>query len=293
MAHKTAHIAGRAARPDTLPVTVIVMTRDEAPNIAACLASVAPYCAQVIVVDSDSVDGTPMIAARHGVEVQKFRWDGRYPKKKQWCLDTLEITQPWTMLLDADEQLTPAVRAEMASRLASLSTHPVGFYVSAHVGYQGRVLRHGRRHCKLSLFRTGHAAFPAIDDLDVAGMGEVEGHYQPVVDGPVGRLKAPIIHFDAKGPEAWQARHRGYAQWAAEMRRRNALRHVETTEPFSRRLAKRAIARLPAKPVLAWADSYLWHQGWRDGRAGFAYAVDRFRYYRAIDQEHRRAHRRG
>lgn len=278
---------GERKLPERLPMTVIVMTRDEAANIDACLASCAPYCAQVIVVDSASVDGTAAMAAKHGVEVEQFRWNGRYPKKKQWCLDNLGITQPWTMLLDADEQLTPAVRAELAERLADAGGMN-GFYVTAQVGYRGRLLRHGRRHCKLSLFRTGTARFPEIDDLDVADMWEVEGHYQPILDGSVGRLVASIIHLDAKGRDAWQARHDLYAVWAAEMRRRDALSHVEASEPLGRRVTKRALNKLPAKPVLAWADSYLLRQGWRDGRAGLAYAADRFRYYRAIDRAERR-----
>ncbi|MBV6631906.1 MAG: glycosyltransferase family 2 protein [Alphaproteobacteria bacterium] len=280
----TAHLpTGRSAK---LPVTIIVMTRDEAVNIDACLASCVPYCAQVVVVDSSSIDGTAAIAAKHGVEIINFRWNGRYPKKKQWCLENLNISQPWTMLLDADEQLTPAMRTEMAERLSDDAVE-LGFYITAQVGYDGRILRHGRKHRKLSLFRTDAARFPEIDDLDIQAMWEVEGHYQPIINGPIGRFAAPIIHLDAKGRDAWISRHRRYALWAAEMRRRDALRDVEAAEPLGRRVAKRTLNRVPAKPLLAWADSYLWQQGWRDGRAGLAYAADRFRYYRAIDRAHR------
>lgn len=69
-----------------IPVSVVVMTRDEAVNLPACLEPLRRFT-QVFVVDSASTDGTPEIGAAWGATVVPFRWDGRYPKKKQWCLD--------------------------------------------------------------------------------------------------------------------------------------------------------------------------------------------------------------
>lgn len=276
--------AGVAVLP--LPVSVIVMTRDEALNLPACLAS-CTECAEVFVVDSGSRDATREIARDAGARLVDFCWDGHYPKKKQWCLESLPLTQPWTLLLDADERLTPALVAELRQCLSGPAT-PAGFYLSARVGFAGRLLRFGRRHAKLALFRTGAARFSPVDDLRAPGGWEVEGHYQPLVDGPVGFLRQPMIHWDLKPADDWRARHDGYASWAAAMRLSGALDRLVAGEPRPRRWAKRLLAVLPGRPWLVLADSFLLRLGLLDGRAGWAYARARFGYYRAIDRQVRR-----
>ncbi len=68
-----------------IPVSVVVMTRNEAVNLPHCLPALERF-AERFVVDSGSTDGTPDIAAAAGARVVPFQWDGRHPKKKQWCL---------------------------------------------------------------------------------------------------------------------------------------------------------------------------------------------------------------
>lgn len=81
-----------------IPVSVVVMTRNEAANLPHCLSALGRF-AERFVVDSGSTDGTPAIAEAAGARVVPFRWDGRYPKKKQWCLD-----QRWSRRSDNDRQ---------------------------------------------------------------------------------------------------------------------------------------------------------------------------------------------
>ena len=66
--------------------------------------------------------------------------------------------------------------------------------------------------------------FPVIDDLGLP-MGEIEGHYQPVLksqSGATGQLKKPLLHYAGWSGEHWRARHEKYAQWEAGMNRRAA-----------------------------------------------------------------------
>ena len=91
---------------DRIPVSVIVMTKNEEANIRACLAPMARF-AEIFVVDSNSVDGTAAIATEMGARVVRFTWNGRYPKKKQWCLENLPFGYDWVLYVDADEQLFP------------------------------------------------------------------------------------------------------------------------------------------------------------------------------------------
>ena len=279
--------------PAVLPVSVIVMTRNEAANIERCLLACAGM-AEIFVVDSGSTDHTISMAEACGAHVVPFVWDGQYPKKKQWCLDNLPISQPWILFLDADEYPTPALLEELARVCRAVSVNdravaddPVGYYIRAHVSHDGRMMRYGRKHCKLALLRNGYGQFPVIDDLDVPGGWEVEGHYQPVVNGTVGRLDEYLVHDDLKPPRAWRDRHENYAQWSAHMRLRRALTGVEQTEPLIRRMIKALLYHLPGRPLFAFLDSYALCRGFLDGRTGFAYAMARYRYYAAIDKAHR------
>ena len=271
-----------------LPISVIVMTRNEAINIARCLRGCAGM-AEVFVVDSGSTDGTADLARAAGALVVPFVWNGQYPKKKQWCLDNLAITQPWVLFLDADEYPTPGLLDELAQ--VCDRDHETdarsGYYIRAHVSHNGQLMHHGRKHSKLALLRTGCGRFPVVDDLDVPGGWEVEGHYQPVVAGRVGRLRHYLVHDDLKPRVAWRHRHDNYAQWSAHMRARRALKGAESTEPLLRRLIKSALYHMPGRPVMAFFDSYVLCRGFLDGVTGFAYAMARYRYYAAIDQAYR------
>ncbi len=275
---------------DVLPLSVIIMTRNEAINLPHCLASCltsSRSAAEVFVVDSDSTDETCAIARSYGARLVSFVWDGRYPKKKQWCLDHLPISQPWTLFLDADEQLTPALLDQFCDVL-NRAEGPSGYYLQARVGHRGQVMQYGRRHRKLSLFRTGSARFPVVDDLDSAGGWEVEGHYQPIVDGAIGYLSAPLLHHDLKPDADWRARHLNYADWAAMMRLRGALTDSRRHEHWSRRWAKSLLDHTPLRPLAAFIDSYVLCLGFLDGRIGLSYACARAWYYREIDRAVRR-----
>src|SRR5262245_34842100 len=97
-----------------VPVTVIVPVRNEAANIQKCLKSLEP-AREVIVVDSASVDATTALAAEMGRATLQFQLQGSYPKKRQWVMDHHPLSEPWVMLIDADEEVTPALWLEISA----------------------------------------------------------------------------------------------------------------------------------------------------------------------------------
>ncbi|MFY8095271.1 MAG: glycosyltransferase family 2 protein [Niveispirillum sp.] len=265
----------------TIPVTVIVMTRNEAANIARCLAPLAPF-AQVLVVDSHSEDETPAIAAARGAEVLSFRWNGMYPKKKQWCLSHPSIRQDWVLFIDADERITPELVAEIGLLMQSGPSHNA-YFVDSRPVWLGRLLRHGTPYRKIALLHRRRARFPICPDLHVSRMWEVEGHYQPMVDGTLGQLSSPLIHADAKPPADWFDRHNRYSDWEAALADGGGAAALLAGERGLRYLAKRLVARLPGRPLLAFLHAYLWHLGFLDGKAGLHHALSRAFYYWSID----------
>lgn len=99
-----------------LPISLIVITRNEAPVIGRCLDSV-PFAAEKLVIDSGSTDGTQAIAADHGARVVHQDWLGFGPQRN---FASTQATHDWILALDADETLTPELADEFARRLPQL-----------------------------------------------------------------------------------------------------------------------------------------------------------------------------
>lgn len=268
-----------------IPVSVVVCTRDEEANIAACLGALRRF-AQVMVVDSESGDGTVRLALAEGAELIRFRWDGRYPKKKAWCLQHLPFRHPWVLYVDADEVVTAGLAEEIA-RLMRAGPRHAGYFITGRYVFLGRTLRFGHRNAKLALIDRQRTRFPVCDDLDLPGGWEVEGHYQPIVDGPVGRLRHPMLHADRKPLAAWFDRHNRYSDWEAGLQARGRLAALLRHESGRRRWLKRIFRGLPCRGLAAFLHSYLFRLGFLDGAAGFHFAVARGFYYWQIGLKRR------
>ena len=260
-----------------IPVSAIVMTKDEESNLSKCLESVVRFD-EVFVVDSQSDDRTQEIARAAGANVVEFVWNGRYPKKKQWCLENLPFRYDWVLFLDADEEVTGAMVNEVA-RFAATGFDRTGYFVGLDYVFLGRRLRHGLRVYKLVLFDRHRARYFERDDLDVANMWEVEGHYQPRIDGSVGMLRERIVHRDEVGLYHYFERHNRYSDWEASLRSRDDVGRDDETQLTGRSGLKRTFAKMPFRPLGIFLYSYVVAGGFLDGRSGFHYALSRSFYY--------------
>ena len=81
---------------DSIPVTVVVPVKNEARNLPRCLKRLERF-EKVYVVDSGSDDATPEVAESHGAEVVQFKWNGRFPKKRNWFLDNHTLGTEWVL----------------------------------------------------------------------------------------------------------------------------------------------------------------------------------------------------
>ena len=91
--------------PRSVPVTVVVLTRDEEVNIARCLASVA-WADQVVVIDSGSADETVPLARSLGADVVEQPWLG-FSGQREFALRLPEVRNDWVYFVDADEWVSP------------------------------------------------------------------------------------------------------------------------------------------------------------------------------------------
>lgn len=250
-------------------VSVVVIAKNEARNIARCLTSVA-WCDDVLVVDDHSEDDTRAIAERLGARVMTHRFES-FAAQRNWALDEAGLRHPWVMMLDADEALTPAVAEEIAAAVVDADPRTAGFLLCRKTIFFDRWLRHsdGYPVWIMRLVRRGRARF--VD----AGHGEVPA---PPVDGMLEKIREPFLHYPfSHGLSQWLARHNVYSSREAELEAREppqwTWRDILCGDSTQRRKGLRNLGRrLPMRPLLRFCHHYFWKGGFLDGRAGLAYS---------------------
>ncbi len=268
----------RATSGPPLPVTVVVPIRNEARNLSHCLPRLARF-ERVLVVDSGSDDESLEIARRFGAETVEFRWDGRFPKKRNWVLRSVPIESPWVLFLDADEFVSEGFVEELSRVLPS--TSHAGFWLSFRSHFMGRLLRHGDRFSKLALIRRGAGEYERIDEERWSRL-DMEVHEHPVLDGSEGRIRSPIDHHDLKRLHAYLDRHNEYSSWEARRATRLAGDRAALDRLTGRQRAKYRHLTSPSLASAYFLASYLLKGGWLDGAAGFGFAFLKWLYFSEI-----------
>lgn len=196
-------------------ISVIILTKNEEMNLPHALASVAGWAREIVVFDSFSTDRTESIARAAGASFVQHRFED-YSKQRNAALEGLRLAGSWTLFLDADEQLTPALKTEIERALGH--TDVDGFELALKFVWRGAWVKRGyyRTAYKTVLFRTGRAR------CDDRGVNE-----HMLVDGRVARLDEPIHHEDHRGLDAWLRKHVDYA------RREASRAHDEALPPLS------------------------------------------------------------
>ena len=227
-----------------LPVSLVVITRDAAADIAECLLS-APFCADALVVDSGSGDHTVETARRCGARVVAHAWLGFGPQK-QFAVQ--QARHDWVLCLDADERLSPTLRESMCALFARGEPPHPAYALARRNRFLGRWLAHGEGYPDWTtrLFDRRRAHW--IDE---------PVHEQVIGDGPVGRLEGDLLHASAESIERYIAKQNRYTTLQAD-----AL-HAS---------GKRSSAwSMAAAPLARFLRFYVLKLGFLDGAAGFAH----------------------
>jgi glycosyltransferase involved in cell wall biosynthesis len=258
-----------------LPVSAIVPVRNEAHNLPRCLESLREV-GEVYVIDSQSTDETTEIAHGFGAKVVQFHYQGGWPKKRQWAMDTLPLAYDWIFLIDADEALT----LELAREIGRAIQNPRidGYYIALQMHFLGRRLRHcGASFYKLSLFRRGKGGFECrLKDQDQS-MADMEVHEHVVVDGPTAKLQNPIVHHNVESLSRYIQKHDEYSNWDARVGLLGEAGSGELPPAFfgtqaqRRRWLRKMFFSIPGSPMLFFLYKYIFCLGFLDGVPGLIY----------------------
>jgi glycosyltransferase involved in cell wall biosynthesis len=258
-----------------LPVSAIVAVRNEARNLPRCLESLREI-GEAYVVDSESTDDTVEIARSFGAKVVQFHYQGGWPKKRQWAMESLPLAHSWILLLDADESLTPELTEEI--RAAIQDPRYDGYQIGLRIYFLGRELRHsGASFYKLSLFRRGKGHYECrLKDQD-SSMADMEVHEHVVVEGPTAKLKFPVLHHNYSSLSHYIRKHDTYSNWEAKVWLNGNSGPDELapsltgTQAQRRRWLRRKFFALPGSPLAFFLYKYIFCLGFLDGIPGLIY----------------------
>lgn len=230
-----------------LPISVCIIAGNEAGRIRRALASVAGWTSEIIlVINQDVTDGTDAIGVSYGAKIFREPWKGHIAQKNSAAQ---KAAQEWILGLDADEEVSAALRDELQTlfsrperlRLSSAFSFPRCTF------YGGRWIRHGDWYPdrKVRLWRRGQAEW-----------GGTNPHDAVIVNGPVGRLRADLLHY------------------SMENLNHHLRKTADYSDIFARQKSERKIGLMELwfRPWWRFVRGYILRLGFLDGWQGYAIA---------------------
>jgi len=229
-----------------LSLSVAIITKNEEENLPRTLASVR-WADEIVIVDNGSTDGTAVIARESGAKFFNEEWKG-FGAQKNSAIE--KCTSDWVLALDADEEVSTELAAEIRELFKGQPKHDA-YFLSRRNYFLGRWMRHGGYYPdpKLRLFRRGTAEFEerAVHETIRAG-------------GFVGRLRGDLIHHAYPTLDGYIEHMNRYSTLGAAQ----AIGRGKTS-----RSVLAFIWNVWVIPVATFKYNYFLRLGFLDGREGF------------------------
>ena len=234
-----------ASTIDSVPLSVVILTKNEAGRIRDCIESVR-WAEDVLVVDDESTDDTVAIAESLGARVlrRKMEIEGRH---RNWA--NAQAKHEWVLSLDADERVTPELAQEITRLLQNGS--PYETYAIPRRNYIGdRWIRYGGWYpsAQLKLFKKS-----------VFQWEETTVHPRAIANTACGTLEHDLLHFS----------YRDLSDFVNKMNRQTTLETQKWITDKRRMPLQKALWR----SIDRFFRSYVSKHGSRDGWVGFFAAV--------------------
>jgi glycosyltransferase involved in cell wall biosynthesis len=218
-------------------LSVIIPTYNEEECLYRALYSVK-FADEIIVVDSFSTDRTVEIANQFNCKVIQRQFDN-FSNQKNHALQF--ATKEWVLFLDADERITYNLQQEIKDVIDN------GKYTAYKLNFP---------HFFMNRFLYHHSS--NVTRLVVREKCHFEGnvHEKLIVDGSVGKLKNPVLHYTYKGLEHYIKKRDVYSWFQAEQ--------------LHEKGKKATYLQLVFKPLFRFFSSYILKRGFMDGIPGLA-----------------------
>ncbi|GLW61128.1 putative glycosyltransferase RP128 [Hydrogenophilus thermoluteolus] len=238
-----------------LPLSVFIITKNEADRLPAAIASVRDWVDEVIVIDSGSEDATVAVAESLGAKVLVRQWEGYGPQK---VFGERACRNDWILNLDADEAVSPELAAEIQTHFhagepehAAYTVPILPIYPTQKMGHPWTAFHHPIR--LYDRRRAGFKPHPVHDSVVVRS-------------GTVGHLKGFV----------WHRSFRSLTHHLAKINETTTWRAAE----YRQRKGKPSALTLFLLPFFAFWKSYLLRREFANGATGVLishmYAIQRF-----------------
>lgn len=232
-------------------IAIALITKNESHRLGPLLKSLKGWASEIVVIDSGSTDETVSMLKAAGANVQYHPFDN-YGAQKNRALRLCR--SPWILSVDADEELTPAFKAEV-DLIRKEPGGAVGYWVNRLSFYLDRPIYHGGWYPDWVL--------RLVQNTPQGPKGrftEPEVHEELVVMGETKKISAPILHRPFLGIADQAIKNMRYAQ-------QGALAYQKANKIVT-------LFHVLLKPWGKFLECYLWKRGFLDGFAGLAIAVN-------------------
>jgi glycosyltransferase involved in cell wall biosynthesis len=232
-----------------LPLSVVIVAKNEAHNLPRCLASVQGWVAEVVVALNDTSDGSEVIARQFGAAVHHVRWEG-YRDTKNHALGL--ASHAWVLSLDADEEVSPALREAISAFMSSAERDRFsGARFPRKVWFLGRWITHGDWYPDYSL--------RLIHRPRARWGGDAFVHEKVECDGPVTTLRGDLHHYSFPTLSSHVAKMNPFADLFVRQQHARGKRFSLGAAIF--------------RPFWRFFRAYVLRRGFLDGFPGFYIAI--------------------
>jgi glycosyltransferase involved in cell wall biosynthesis len=267
---------------ENVPVSAILLVRDEEDNIKFCLDSVKGLCSEILILDSGSTDRTIEICREYTDKIFTHPFSDS-ASQWAWALANLSIGYDWVLPLDADHVVTPELRADLARAVKKPTEEINGYYSRHQYLFWGKPI-HGFKQYTLRAFRRSKASVDPSERTD----------FKVCVEGRTATLPGTLYEYNRKELSInwWIDKHQRFAARVAAdevLRRARVLRWQVPARllgtPDERVVwMKNLWCRIPlfVRPLLYFSYRYFLRGGFLDGRIGFIYHFMQAFWYRML-----------
>jgi len=233
-----------------IPLSVVIISKNEESRIKACLESVHGWASEIIVVDDESTDKTRDICSLYAAKVfvRKMDVEGRH---RNWAY--AQASNEWVLSLDADERITPELKKEIAEALAD-SMGAAAFTIPRKNFLGDYWLRWGGQYPSAQLKLFSRSKFK---------WEEVEVHPRAFLEGECKHLSQPMLHYT----------YRDFSDFLKKLNTQTTLEAKKWICVYKVNPKKANYKMNFFHAIWRYEDrffrTYLAKKGWRDGFIGF------------------------
>jgi len=263
--------ASESAPRAPVPISALVLTKNEQSNIAACLADLS-FTDDIVVLDSYSTDKTTEIAeAIPNVRVYYRHFDTEY-KQRNFGLHDIEYKYRWLYICDADER----VPKELVEEMTRLVTNPNNPHAAFRLRYKNMYLG------KWIKYATSYPVWIIrLVQTHLVTYEKRQTNVHPIVTGSIGELQNHFIHYSFNnGLRHWFEKHNFYSQREAveglgvRLAGLPPLEELRSKDPIVRRRAIKNVSFfLRGRGFWRFLYQFIYRRGFLDGLAGFHYCA--------------------